>query len=176
MEVEFAGFRVMADGVKPSNQILDSIQNFPEPTTLKEVRCWFGLIKQVAWSYSNGDTMTNFRDLVKPTVKMWVWSPTLREEFKKAKEEIVRIVKNGVKTYDISKKTCVSTDWSKFEIGFLVTQKNCQCSLDGWQIIFVGSKKCSGAESRFGYFEGEVFGVAWSLEMARMFTLGCPDS
>ena len=45
MEVEFAGFRVMADGVMPSNQILDSIQNFPEPTTLKEARCWFGLIE-----------------------------------------------------------------------------------------------------------------------------------
>ena len=29
MEVEFAGFRVMADGVKPSRQILDNIANFP---------------------------------------------------------------------------------------------------------------------------------------------------
>ena len=31
------------------------------------------------------------------------------------------------------------------------------------------------ARVRFAYFAGEVFGVAWSLEKARMFTLGCPD-
>ena len=68
MEVEFAGFRVMKDGVKPSCQILDNITNFPEPMILKEARRWRGLIEQVAWSYSIGDTMTNFKDLVKPTV------------------------------------------------------------------------------------------------------------
>ena len=54
-------------------------------------------------------------------VKKWVWTPTLHEEFRKAKEEIVRRVKNKVKTYDISKKTCVLNDWSKLGIRFLVT-------------------------------------------------------
>ena len=57
MKIEFAGFRVTADGVKPSEQILKDIANFPEPTTLKEVRRWFGLIEQVAWLHSIGDTM-----------------------------------------------------------------------------------------------------------------------
>ena len=54
--------------------------------------------------------MENFRDLVKPTVKTWKWTPTLREEFTKAKEEIISRVKEGVKTYHINKLTCVSTD------------------------------------------------------------------
>ena len=43
MEVEFTRFRVTADGVKPSNQILDNIANFTKPTTLKTARRWFGL-------------------------------------------------------------------------------------------------------------------------------------
>ena len=51
MEVKFAGFRVMAEGVKSSEQILKDIAEFPEPTTLKEARRWFGLIEQVAWSH-----------------------------------------------------------------------------------------------------------------------------
>ena len=71
--------------------------------------------------------MENFRDLIKPTVKTWRWTPTLREEFRKAKEEIVSRVKEGVKTYDINKLTCVSTDWSKLGIGMLVMQKHCDC-------------------------------------------------
>ena len=62
---------------------------------------WFCLIEQVAWSHSISNTMTNFRDsvLVKPKVKTWVWTPTLRDELQKAKEEIIHRVKDGVKTF-----------------------------------------------------------------------------
>ena len=127
--------------------------------------------------------MSNFRDLVRPTCKTWQWTPTLREEFRKAKEEIISRGKEGVKTYDTNKLTCGSTDWSKLGIGMLVTQKHCDCSLekaprcckDGFKIVFAGSKKCSSAESRYAPIKGEALGIVWSLEKARMFTLGCPN-
>ena len=69
------------------------------------------------------------RTSVKFTVKTWTWTPSFKEEFQKAKEEIVNRVKNGVKT-DMNKMTYVSTDWSKIGIGFLVTQKHCDCPLE----------------------------------------------
>ena len=69
--------------------------------------------------------MNNFRDLVKPTNKTWEWNASLRDEFKLAKEEIIRRVKDGVRYYDMKKLTCVSTDWSKVGIRMLVTQKHC---------------------------------------------------
>ena len=72
--------------------------------------------------------MVNFRDLVKP-VKTWIWIPTLKEEFRKAKEEIINRVKDGVKAYDVNKLMCVSRDWSKIGVGFLVLQKHCNCPL-----------------------------------------------
>ena len=100
--------------------------------------------------------MTHFRDLQRPKAK-WVWTPELKEEFQKAKKEIIKRVGNGVKTYDIKQMTCISTDWSKIGIGFLVTQMMCGCGLEkaprcckeGWQIVFAGSKKCSGTKSRY---------------------------
>ena len=98
LEVELAGFRVTMNGVKPSNDILKDIANFPEPTTLKAARSWFGLIEQKVWSYTIKDTMTNFRDLVKPSVKIWQWTESLKREFKEAKEEIINRVKDGVKS------------------------------------------------------------------------------
>ena len=158
-EVEFMNFRVTADGVKHSNYILKDIAEFPEPVTLTEVRRWFSLIKQVAWAYGIGDTMNNFRDLVKPTVKTWTWSATLRDEFQWAKQEIIRRIKEGVMTYNKDLRTCMSTDWSKCGIGFLVTQKHCSCPFekaprcckDGFKIVFAGSKKCLDAESRYAH-------------------------
>ena len=68
--------------------------------------------------------MNNFRDLIKPTNKTWQWTPMLRDDFRMAKEEIITRVKDGVKCYDVSKLTWVSTDWSKLGIGMLVTQKH----------------------------------------------------
>ena len=171
-EVEFSGFRVTADGIKPGEQILKDIAEFPEPTTLKEARRWFGLIEQVAWSHLIGDTMNNFRDLVKPLNKTWEWNALLRE------------MSSNYKYYNMKKLKCVSTNWSKVGIGMPVTQTNCNCSLendprcckDKFKIVFAGSERCSGAESHYAPIEGETLGVVWSLEKARMFTLGCPDA
>ena len=73
--------------------------------------------------------MDRFSALQQPKAK-WAWTPELRKEFQDAKKEIIRLVKNGMKTYDTKLMTCISTDWSKIGIGFLVTQKRCDCSLD----------------------------------------------
>ena len=126
--------------------------------------------------------MDHFRGLQQPKVK-WVWTPELRKEFQDAKKEIIRLVENGVKTCNTNLMTCILTDWSKIGIGFLFTQKRWDCSLEkaprccneGWQIVFAGSKKCLGTGSRYAPVEVEALGVAWSLEKARMFTLGCPN-
>ena len=68
-----------------------------------------------------------------------------------------------MKYYNVKKLTCVSTDWSEVGIGMLVTQKHCDCKLenaprcckDGFKVIFAGSKRCSGVESRYAPIEGK---------------------
>ena len=182
-DVEFAGFQVTESGIKPSKEILRNISEYPAPTTLTDARSWFGLIEQVAWAYSISDTMTNFRDLTKPTVKTWQWTDALQAEFEAAKLEILRRVEDGVRTFDVRKQTCLATDWSKLGLGFLVLQKNCECSMEmaprccreGWVLVFAGSRRCTDAETRYAPICGEALGVAWSLTKARMFTLGCKD-
>ena len=127
--------------------------------------------------------MNNFCDLVKPTVKTLTWSCTLWDKFQWAKVEIIRCIKEEIMTYNKDLKTCMSADWSKCGIGFLVTQKHCSCPLekaprcckDEFKIMLTGSKKGSDAESRYASIKGEALGVVWSLDKARMFTLGCPN-
>lgn len=182
-EVNFAGFRVGEDCIKPSKEIIESIANFPTPLTISEARGWFGLVEQVAWSYIIKDTMVKFRHLTKEGNKKWDWNPDLEKEFEDSKAEIIRRVEDGVKSYDVNKRTCLATDWSKTGMGFLCLQKHCGCDLDmapvcckeGWKLVYAGSKKCSPAEGRYAPIEGECLAVAWSLEKARMFTLGCKD-
>ena len=55
--VEFAGFCMTMEGIKPTDKYIQSIQNFPTPTNISEVRGWFGLINQVAYSFVKTDQM-----------------------------------------------------------------------------------------------------------------------
>jgi hypothetical protein len=49
--VEFAGFKITKKGIKPTDKYIEAIRNFPTPTNISEVRSWFGLINQVAYSF-----------------------------------------------------------------------------------------------------------------------------
>ena len=111
---------------------------------------------------------------------MWIYK--LEEAFKLSKESILEAVKNGVKTFDLNKKTCVATDWSKQGIGFVLLQKTCPCEADspiccsdGWVVTFCGSRFTTGPETRYASVEGEALAVCWALEKCRYFILGCPD-
>ena len=180
-EVEFLGFVVKKDSVCPSGKFLDAIRNFPRPRDITGIRSWFGLINQVSYAFSESEIMLPFRNLLKPSTD-FIWTQELQNAFEKSKEEITKAVEKGVKTFDMSKVTCLATDWSKQGIGFCLLQKVCNCTTitpvcctSGWSLVFAGSRFTSGAESRYSPVEGEALGVAWALEKSKHFTLGCPD-
>lgn len=182
-EVEFAGLQVTQSGIAPSKKIIQAIQNFPTPKSLTDARSWFGLINQVAWAYSDNSLMNPFRELIKPKNPFY-WDKTLQDLFEKSKLHIVNLVKEGVSTFDISKPTCIQTDWSQQGVGFLLLQKYCNCSgptvtpaccKTGWKLTFAGSRFTTESESRYSPTEGEALAVAWSLHKAKFFTLGCKN-
>ena len=91
--VNFLGFTVTEDSVKPSDKYLAAIRDFPTPTDMTGVRSWYGLVNQVNYAFSNSEAMLPFRHLLKPD-EAFVWTDTLEEAFKKSKESILEAVKN----------------------------------------------------------------------------------
>ena len=74
-EVEFAGFSITEQGIKPSKSTLEAILNFPKPANITDARSWFGLVNQVSYNISSSDMMQPIRDLLKPG--HWYWDKTL---------------------------------------------------------------------------------------------------
>ena len=180
--VEFAGLEVTMDGVRPCKKFLDSIRSFPQPNSLSEARSFFGMVNQVAYSFSMSSMMEPFRHLLKPDswTSSCVWSEELVEKFDLAKEEIVRAVTDGVKHFDVNRQTCLATDWSKQGIGFFLLQKWCKCEeihprccTDGWKLVLAGGRFTKPAESRYSPVEGELLALADALYKSRHFVLGC---
>ena len=93
--VEFAGMQITEKGARPAREFLESIEQFPAPTNISEVRSFFGMINQVNYAFAMSDTMEPFRHLLKPGTP-FLWSPLLQEKFENAKRMIIQAVKDGV--------------------------------------------------------------------------------
>ena len=125
-ELEYVGFYILKDGVRPSDETLASIANFPRPRDITGIRSWFGLVEQVAFNFSKSKLMLPFRPLLKAKAE-YVWTDDLQTAFETAKREIVELIKKGVKTFQLGLWTCLVTDWSRTGIGFVLWQKRCAC-------------------------------------------------
>ena len=102
--------------------------------------------------------------------------------FEHSKKCIIDAIQEGVKIFDITRRTCLRTDWSKKGIGYFLSQKHCDCTSrefgcceNGWRITLAGSRFPRDSEDDYAPIEGEGLAVAWSLEQTKFFTLGCND-
>ena len=177
-EVEYAGFWVGWDSIQPTPKYIKNILDFPTPKNISDVRSFFGLVNQVAYAFSKGVVMAPFRELLKPSNK-FSWTEELDQSFIAAKQEIVRLVQDGVKMFDPELVTCLSTDFCKTGLGWILQQKTCKCQVisplcchSGWRLVLAGGRFTIPAETRYSPTEGEALAVAVGLESSRYYTLG----
>ena len=177
--VEFAGFEITVDSVRPCRKYLQAIEDFPTPRNITDIRSWFGLVNQVSYTLSMTDKMLPFRELLKPSIPFH-WDDRLNTLFGDSKRVISEDISEGVRIFDRKRPTCLATDWSKNGIGFWRFQKHCECPSvnplccnTGWKTTLVGSRFTHPAESRYAPIEGEALAVADALDKARHFVLGC---
>ena len=179
--IDFAGFRVTEDEVKPLPKYIDTIRSFPQPKSIKDIRAWFGLVNQVSHYNKLIDIMAPFKPYLSPKTP-FVWTAELNEAFQRSKEEIVDAIKEGVKIFDPKRRTCLCPDYSRTGIGYWLRQKFCSCDSykpdccsSGWRITLSGSRFCRDNEKRYHPIEGEALAIAWALEDSKYFTMGCDD-
>ena len=126
--VQFGGLQITSSGVSPSESMLNAILDFPVPKTITDAKSWFNLVDQLARAYSLSPIMLLFRDLVKKSSR-FCWNQTSEKAFQESKQVVVKLVSQGVSTFDINRVTCLAPDRSKDGMGFLLLQKHCACSI-----------------------------------------------
>ena len=87
--------------------------------------------------------MQPFRHLLKKDTKFEM-TEELNTAFQETKVRLIEEVKEGIYHYDMNKETCLSTDWSKVGMGFVLQQKHCKCPTstlncceNGWKTVQV---------------------------------------
>ena len=126
-ELQYAGYMVGNVNIRPTDSYLQAIRDFPAPQNISDMRSWYGLINQVAYSFCKTPVSEPFRKLLKPATP-YIWTDELDKAFKDSKLKIINLVKEGVDQFVVDRHTCLSTDYSKSGIGWVMQQKNCKCA------------------------------------------------
>ena len=90
-EIDYLGFKILKDGVRPTDEMFSAIADFPRPSDITGVHAWFGLVEQVSFAFSKSQLMTPFRKLLVKNAE-YLWDEELQHAFKIARKEIVQLV------------------------------------------------------------------------------------
>lgn len=178
-EVEFLGFIVSRNGLKPNPKKIESIQNYPEPSSLKELRAFLGLsgyYRRFVKNYSKiAKPLTKFlkgenghRQISKNESKNF--KILLDYEGKKAFKLLKEILSSeDVLAFpDFSKPFLLTTDASNKAIGAVLSQN----FNDGERPITFISKTLSNTEENYATNEKEMLAIVWALHTLRNFIYG----
>ena len=165
-EVEFLGFKISEKGIGAGEKI-KAIELFPVPENVKAIKSFLGLINQYArFSNNIAEFSTPIRMLLKKDIT-WRWGDPQQKSFEKIKEEFksTRILK----TFDMNKKTHITTDTSNHGIGAILWQK---CSKGEKWILGAASRSLNETEQRYSTIEKEALGVVWGLAKFHYYICG----
>ena len=81
---EFAGFEITMDSYRPPKRIIAAIRDFPTPKNITDIRAWFGLVNQVAYSFAQAQVMAPFRELLASKTRLFYWDETMDALFQRS--------------------------------------------------------------------------------------------
>lgn len=169
-EVKYVGYILRPGGYEADKDKVRAIQDFPEPTNLKELRSFMGLVNHLGQFTSKiSETAEPLRCLMSTKI-IFKWTTDHSEAFKKVKKALVSppILANfDPKATEVILQTDASR---KNGLGFILLQRQDK----NLKLIQCGSRFVSPAESRYAMIELEALAIIWAVNKCRLYLSGLP--
>lgn len=165
-EVDFLGFQVSKEGVKPGELKANCVKDFPSPCNVHEVRRFLGLASFFRRFMKNFALVASpISELLKKGVE-FKWSERCQEAFKKIKEALTS--EPVVIQFRSGYETELHTDASSVGLGAILLQKH-----EGkWRMVYAISRKLSSAERNYHSTRLEMLALVWGMERLRHYLHG----
>jgi len=167
--VKFAGYIVSEQSIEADPNKVRAIAEFPQPTTITELRSFIGLMNQLApFSSETSKAASPLRDLLR-TRNVYIWT----ENHTRAFNEVKRILSSPpvLATFDPSLETKLETDASRLHgLGFDLLQKHGS----EWKLVICGSRFLTDTESRYASIELEALAIKYGVDKCRIYLYGMP--
>ncbi|KAM0726709.1 Retrovirus-related Pol polyprotein from transposon 297 [Formica fusca] len=164
--VKFLGYVVTKEGTKPLPEKVQAIQEFPKPTTVKQMRQFLGMLNfyrrfipgAAVDQAKLNDTLAGPKKKGKAPIQ---WTIELDEAFERTKSSLSRATL--LSHPDPRSKLAVTTDASDSAIGAVVQQK----SGEDWQPLAFMSKKLSPAQRKYSPYDRELLAIYLAIKYYR---------
>ena len=149
-QIQFAGYLVGENGVKPDPDRIRAIKDFPQPTNLTGVRSFLGLAQQLSFFIPDFSHATAAIRQLLGKEKAFQWLPEHSQEFTQLKAMLTTSLLT--RHFDPTKHVTLLTDASRHHgMGFAL----CQEVNGAKAIITCGSKSFTPAQQRYATIELE---------------------
>ena len=166
-ELDFLGFLLTTKGITVHNDTITTLQNYPTPTTKKQLQSFLGFIN----FYRN--LVPNCAKITTPlynalSEKPYKWTPQLQHHFQSIINNLIN--SDIVNHPDLSKPLILETDASKFAMGAVLKQK----INNKLVTVAIASKKLDSAQINYSTFDRELLAIIYFLEQFKHHILSSP--
>ena len=166
-EIEYYGFKISAQGMRPIESKVQAIQNFAIPSNTKEVRSFLGLVNYLGRYIPHLATLTQpLRELTKKDQK-FEWNQQTQKCFDALKDAVTS--STTMEHFKSNRETKLITDASPVGLGAILLQQN---EHDEWRPVFYASRSLSKVEQKYSQTEREALGVIWGCERFHLYVYG----
>ena len=168
-KVDFLGYDISTEGVQMSQDKIRDIQEWPTPTTVKEVQAFLGFLN------FNRRFVEGFSKKALPLTRLTAKD----KEFKWGKEQddaVLQLKKACMEppvlcTFQVNQPARIETDASDLAIGACL----CQQKDSKWHPVAYYSRKMTAPEQNYDIHDKELLAVVEALKHWRVYAESCSD-
>ncbi|XP_028177583.1 uncharacterized protein LOC114365243 [Ostrinia furnacalis] len=166
-EIDYLGFEVSKNGVRPGSRKTEAVENFKCPTNQHEVRQFLGLASFFRRFVKNFAIIANPLTRLLKKDSRWEWGTEQAKAFSTLKSELVK--RPILALYDVTANTQIHTDACKTGIAGMLLQED---NTGRWRAVAYYSRQTTQEEQKYHSFELETLAVIASLQRFRVYVLG----
>ena len=162
-EIEYLGYLLTKDGIKPVQKKIQAVLDLQPPTTLKELRSFLGMVQfyRDMWK-QRSHILAPLTDLVGLGKKKIKWESKHQDSFDRIKKVLAKETILNYPKFD--RPFDIHTDASDRQLGAVISQ-------DGKPLAFY-SRKLSSAQRNYTTTEQELLSIVETLKEFRNILLG----
>lgn len=167
-KISYLGYEIEDGVVRPGEEKIKAVKEFPEPKNIKEIQRFLGLsgyFRKFIYNYSL--IAKPLSDLLKSDSK-FVFGMEQEESFNRLK--LLLVDRPVLNIFRFTAPTELHTDASKYAFGAILLQMNQED--EKWHPVFFFSRKTTISEQNLSSYELEMLAVVNALKKLRVYLLG----